>query len=141
MPDGTKTLRTEPVQDRGDKTLERLRAAARSIYNDPHVGRDRLTTTMVAKEAGISIGTVYRYWADRVAILEDIAAERDQSPIGRNNPGGQAVCEHGYPVDELCTTVQQLVHERWMDSPYNPNRPEPEHTKTSVTRRQTKEEQ
>lgn len=108
-----RAIRTEPTQPRGAQTLERLRAAAHLLYNDPEIGRDRITTTMVATRANVSIGTVYRYWTDRVAMLDDIAPERDRSGIhGKTNPNGEAVCEHGYTVTHLCTSVQELTAER-----------------------------
>jgi len=109
----TARIRTEPTQLRGAETLQKLRAAAHLLYNDPEIGRDRITTTMVAHRANVSIGTVYRYWTDRVAMLDDIAPDRDRSSIHRiNNPGGEAVCEHGFNVTYLCTNVQELTAER-----------------------------
>lgn len=106
-------IRTEPSQPRGTATLQKLRAAAHLLYNDPEIGRDRITTTMVATRANVSIGTVYRYWTDRVAMLDDIAPERDQSGIHRHNPGGQPVCEHGFAIVDLCLTVQELTTDQW----------------------------
>lgn len=103
--------RTPPQQERGHDTLKLLRRAAIDVYNE--IGRDALSTTLVAQHAHVSIGTVYRYWSDRIAILEDIAPERDKSGITIRNLGGQPMCEHGFPVQELCTTVQSLVQEDW----------------------------
>jgi AcrR family transcriptional regulator len=37
-------------------------------------GYEQLTTAMVAERAGASIGTVYRYFPDRVAVLQAVAA-------------------------------------------------------------------
>jgi AcrR family transcriptional regulator len=37
-------------------------------------GYEQLTTAMVADRAGASIGTVYRYFPDRVAVLQAVAA-------------------------------------------------------------------
>jgi AcrR family transcriptional regulator len=38
------------------------------------IGYERLTTAMVADGAGASIGTVYRYFPDRIAVLQALAA-------------------------------------------------------------------
>jgi AcrR family transcriptional regulator len=38
------------------------------------LGYERLTTAMVAERAGASIGTVYRYFPDRIAVLQALAA-------------------------------------------------------------------
>lgn len=71
--------RTEPMQKRSTKRLDQIRSAAIMVYNAR--GRDYFTTLDVAKAAGCSIGTVYRYYEDRVAIMDDIHPDRDQSLI------------------------------------------------------------
>jgi AcrR family transcriptional regulator len=68
-------LRRDPVQERSTATLAKITAAATVVL--ARVGRDRLTTTAVAEEAGVSIGTVYRYFVDRVAVLDAIYPNRD----------------------------------------------------------------
>lgn len=60
-------LRAEPVQRRGHATRTRLLRAALAAIQEK--GRDGFTTSDVADGAGVSIGTVYRYFDDRVAIL------------------------------------------------------------------------
>jgi AcrR family transcriptional regulator len=69
---GDSRLRTEPVQARSAARLEALLDAAAAVVDE--VGSERLTTAMVAERAGASIGTVYRYFPDRVAVLEGLAA-------------------------------------------------------------------
>lgn len=64
------SVRVVPVQERAKSTLERLREAARKALA-VH-GRDGLTTTHVAQYSGLSIGTVYRYFPDRLAVLDDV---------------------------------------------------------------------
>lgn len=83
------TPRNTPVQDRAVKRLARIKAAAVMLYNDPEVGRDRLTTADVALLADCAIGTVYRYFTDRVALLDAIAPDRDQSPVVIRKSGDQ----------------------------------------------------
>lgn len=60
-------LRAEPVQRRGHATRTRLLRAALAAVRAK--GRDGFTTSDVADGAEVSIGTVYRYFDDRVAIL------------------------------------------------------------------------
>lgn len=72
-------LRNEPIQKRATNRLESLRAAGRTVYHRD--GRDRLTSAAVAAEAGCSIGTFYRYFPDRVALLDDIYPNRDSGAI------------------------------------------------------------
>lgn len=61
-------VRNEPVQVRSAARLASLLDAAASVVDE--VGFDRLTTAMVAERAGAAIGTVYRYFPDRIAVLQ-----------------------------------------------------------------------
>lgn len=61
-------IRTEPMQQRSAARLSALLDAAAAVVDE--VGFDRITTAMVAERAGASIGTVYRYYPDRVAVLQ-----------------------------------------------------------------------
>lgn len=64
-------LRAAPVQARSNLRLTALLdAAARIIQKN---GFEELTTAAVAKEAGASIGTVYRYFEDRIVLLRALA--------------------------------------------------------------------
>lgn len=60
-------VRTEPIQQRSAARLSGLLDAAAAVVDE--VGFDRITTAMIAERAGASIGTVYRYYPDRVAVL------------------------------------------------------------------------
>ena len=61
-------VRTEPIQQRGADRLNALLDAAATIVDE--IGFDRLTTAMIAERSGASIGTVYRYFPDRIAVLQ-----------------------------------------------------------------------
>jgi len=61
-------VRIEPTQQRSTARLSGLLDAAAVVVDE--VGFDRITTAMVAERAGASIGTVYRYYPDRVAVLQ-----------------------------------------------------------------------
>ncbi|QAY74165.1 TetR/AcrR family transcriptional regulator [Agromyces protaetiae] len=65
-----RTVRTEPTQRRSTQRLDALLDAAAEIVDE--IGFERLTTQMVAERAGASIGTVYRYFPDRVAVLQGL---------------------------------------------------------------------
>ncbi|WP_213815165.1 TetR/AcrR family transcriptional regulator [Glaciihabitans sp. dw_435] len=74
-------LRNEPVQARSAARLETLLDAAASVVDD--LGYERLTTAMVAEHAGASIGTVYRYFPDRIAVLQALAGRNLDRVLGR----------------------------------------------------------
>lgn len=61
-------MRVSPVQQRSAARLSGLLDAAAEVVD--LVGFDRITTAMIAERAGASIGTVYRYYPDRVAVLQ-----------------------------------------------------------------------
>jgi AcrR family transcriptional regulator len=63
----TGQVRNEPVQARSSERIDALLDAASAVVAE--VGIERLTTAMVAERAGASIGTVYRYFPDRIAVL------------------------------------------------------------------------
>ena len=61
-------LRNEPVQLRSAATLAKLEASAVAMIAQH--GRDGFTTKHIADHAGVSIGTSYRYFVDRKAVLD-----------------------------------------------------------------------
>jgi AcrR family transcriptional regulator len=70
--DGSALLRNEPVQARSTARLASLLDAAAAIIDE--IGYERLTTAMVAERAGASIGTVYRYFPDRIVVLQSLSS-------------------------------------------------------------------
>ncbi len=70
--DSETPIRNEPVQARSTARLAALLDAAAHVIDE--IGYERLTTAMVAERAGASIGTVYRYFPDRIAVLQSLAA-------------------------------------------------------------------
>jgi len=74
--DADKVIRHPPKQPRSSVTLEKLRDAIAAVLRDPKIGRDRITTKDVAALAGVSIGTVYRYFPDRLAMIDDVWPSR-----------------------------------------------------------------
>lgn len=65
-------IRVEPVQARSTARVNALLDAASSTMHEH--GYEQLTTAMVAERAGASIGTVYRYFPDRIAVLQAVAS-------------------------------------------------------------------
>ena len=75
-------VRTQLVQERSTARLSGLLDAAAEIIDE--VGFERVTTAMVAERAGASIGTVYRYFPDRIAVLQALrerAVQRFHSAV------------------------------------------------------------
>lgn len=66
-------LRRSPTQSRAAATLKAIREATLRILKAE--GHARLTTNRIAEVAGISIGSLYQYYADKHAIAADICNE------------------------------------------------------------------
>ncbi len=79
--DNIAVIRNEPVQARSTARLAALLDAAAEVISE--IGYERLTTAMVADRAGASIGTVYRYFPDRIAVLQSLAARNAERYTGR----------------------------------------------------------
>jgi AcrR family transcriptional regulator len=97
LPETRLPLRNEPVQARSTARLGALMDAAAAVVDE--IGFERLTTAMVAERAHASIGTVYRYFPDRIALLQALA--------GRN-------------LDRVLTRVSDEVvkpeHKNWLEA-------------------------
>lgn len=74
-------IRNEPVQARSTARLAALLDSAAAVIDE--IGYERLTTAMVAERAGASIGTVYRYFPDRIAVLQSLAVRNSERLMGR----------------------------------------------------------
>lgn len=102
--DGLAPIRNEPVQARSTARLAALLDAAAHVIDE--IGYERLTTAMVADRARASIGTVYRYFPDRIAVLQSLAA-RNAERVGeqalaelkdRRHESWESALEAGFDV-------------------------------------------
>jgi len=91
-------IRNEPVQARSTARLAALLDSAAAVIDE--IGYERLTTAMVADRAGASIGTVYRYFPDRIAVLQSLAARNSERLLERLA---------GVLADEAHTTATDAV--------------------------------
>lgn len=90
--------RRAPRQERSQQTLELLFEAALRALD--RVGFEGLTTTVVAEEAGVSVGSVYRYFHDKDTLLLALAqremersAEEVRRAVERARRQGKAGAE------------------------------------------------
>lgn len=61
-------LRAAPIQERAVQTRERLLDIAGELLGE--VGIERISTNMIAAQAGVSPAALYRYFKDKYAVLE-----------------------------------------------------------------------
>lgn len=72
-----------PRQDRAITTRHNLLRSGLLVIGE--VGRDRITSALVARKAGVSIGTFYRYFNDAVEILEYLYPDKVEG-LGEPRP-------------------------------------------------------
>jgi AcrR family transcriptional regulator len=68
--DAPSPFRRSPTQERSERRTERILQATVDLL--AHTPPDALTTTRIAKAAEISVGSIYRYFADVDAILNEL---------------------------------------------------------------------
>jgi AcrR family transcriptional regulator len=78
--------RTLPRQGRAQVTFSRIENSIRTLLADPDVGRDRFTASEVAALAGVSIGTLYRYFPSRLAMLDHVWPNRGSTYLPEEAP-------------------------------------------------------
>jgi len=68
-----KSLRKQPVQSRSQVTFDAiLEATIQVLLRD---GAGKLTTTLVAERAGVSVGTLYQYFSNKQALIAAVKAK------------------------------------------------------------------
>ncbi|MEU8586351.1 TetR/AcrR family transcriptional regulator [Streptomyces sp. NPDC048664] len=99
------TLRRAPVQRRSLERLTRILDACAALLDD--VGYDDLTTRAVALRAGVPIGSVYRFFGNKRAMVDALAqrnleryTERVALRLAAGGAGGGWVADMDVVLDE-----------------------------------------
>jgi AcrR family transcriptional regulator len=71
VPDAAPGVRRKPVQGRSAGTVQQIFAATSALLG--RMPLEDITTSLVAKEAGISVGGLYRFFPDKQSIIDAIA--------------------------------------------------------------------
>lgn len=66
-PQATTPLRRQPVQQRSAKRVAQMLDASAQLINE--IGYDALTTTLIAKRAGVAVGSLYQFFPDKRAVI------------------------------------------------------------------------
>lgn len=70
-----KPARRAPLQGRSQETVARILAATTALLGRG-ISVEAMTTAQIAAEAGLSVGALYRFFADKQAIVDAIAVTR-----------------------------------------------------------------
>ncbi len=93
-----------PQQARANETVSLILEAAAQILEAR--GLEAFTTNAVAERAGVSIGTLYQYFADKKAILLALAQREIQSTLAElRRPEG-----HQTPEERVRYTVRAIIN-------------------------------
>lgn len=68
--------RRRPVQERSQETVQRILEAASALLARAPV--DQITTHLIARKAGLSIGALYRFFPGKQAIIDSVAVRHVQ---------------------------------------------------------------
>jgi AcrR family transcriptional regulator len=66
-----KTKRSAPSQDRGKERVRQILAAALHLFRER--GLEQVTTNDIVERAGVPIGSLYRYYPNKEAIIAELA--------------------------------------------------------------------
>lgn len=96
--------RKTPVQTRSAASVDAILEATVQVLMT--VGKERLTTTVVATRAGVSVGTLYQYFPNKSALLQAVLS-RHMNDVAETVEAACAT-QHGNPVEEM---AERLVTE------------------------------
>ncbi|WP_234706235.1 TetR/AcrR family transcriptional regulator [Mycolicibacterium setense] len=92
--------RRQPVQERSRRRVERIRAAALELLETQ--GVDAVTTRAIAHRADVPVATVYQFFPNRDAILQEIVSDH----LDRRDAEGAAILAALVP-----TSLAEVTHE------------------------------
>jgi AcrR family transcriptional regulator len=100
-PAAPSSVRNPPVQQRSRKTLELVLAAAGAAFDD--IGVDLCSMEEIARRAGVSIGTLYRFFPSKTALIAAL--------VERYHEQYDAVATPLFDPSRLATPADEIVAE------------------------------
>ncbi|WP_028851648.1 TetR family transcriptional regulator [Thermocrispum municipale] len=105
------SLRRKPVQQRSALRVARMLDAAAELLDE--VGYERLTTTAIAKRAGVAVGSLYQFFPDKRAVVQALT-QRNLERFMSLAAERLATVDHQHwwaVVDALLDIYLQMHHE------------------------------
>ena len=106
--------RRQPVQERSRRRVERIRAAALELLETQ--GVDAVTTRAIAHCADVPVATVYQFFPNRDAILQEIVTDH----LDRRDAEGAAVLSALAPTSlaEVAHSIFEFHYEHLRNHPH-----------------------
>ncbi|MBA8827616.1 AcrR family transcriptional regulator [Saccharopolyspora lacisalsi] len=70
MPTEAAPLRRKPVQQRSAQRVEKMLESCAQLIDE--VGYEGLTTTLIAERAGVAVGSLYQFFPDKRAVVQEL---------------------------------------------------------------------
>jgi AcrR family transcriptional regulator len=103
---GRDTVR-EPVQMRGKEKKAAIIVTARRLFNER--GYDAVTSNLIARESGVSIGTFYSYFKDKKGVFLEVARDYFDDVVAELSSAVKAVAgkeqSHAETIDHLIGAI------------------------------------
>jgi len=90
-----------PIQKRSKEKKEKIKKAAIKLFSEK--GYHNVSTNEIAKNAGISIGTLYNYFFDKKAIYNELVGDLYEQILSQITP------QYLSPIDSPIALVEQYV--------------------------------
>lgn len=99
--------RKVPSQERARRTVERILAAAEVVFDE--AGYAGATTNEIAREAGISIGSLYQYFPHKDALLVELAHRHVDSMMTAVDTYTSTVASDAVDIDTILNDLVGLL--------------------------------
>ncbi|MUL83033.1 MULTISPECIES: TetR/AcrR family transcriptional regulator [unclassified Mycolicibacterium] len=106
--------RRQPVQERSRRRVERIRAAALELLETQ--GVEAVTTRAIAQQADVPVATVYQFFPNRDAILQEIVSDH----LDRRDAEGAATLAELAPTSlaEVAHGIVEFHYEHLRNHPH-----------------------
>ena len=102
-------LRRQPVQQRSAKRVEQMLDASAALIDE--LGYDALTTTLIAKRAGVAVGSLYQFFPDKRAVVQALTQRNLERFVGAVNERlTQLGPEHWWDVVDSILDIYLDMH-------------------------------
>jgi AcrR family transcriptional regulator len=102
-------LRRQPVQQRSAKRVEQMLNASAQLIDE--VGYDALTTTLIAKKAGVAVGSLYQFFPDKRAVVQALTQRNLEHFLTAVNERLTSISsDHWWDVVDCLLDIYLVMH-------------------------------